>query len=95
MKHQTFAVWDAAAAAYLPPFHLPRNEIAMRAFRDCVNDPNHQFAQHSEDYRLFHLGEFDDTTGVFTANARGPTVLTTALAVKGARESANSTKENG
>lgn len=84
MLHQVYSVYDTAAKAYLPPFHLPRHEIAIRAFTDCVNSPSHQFGAHPQDYTLHHLGEFDDATGLVTAPARGPHCITTALAVKNA-----------
>jgi len=65
MIHKCFAIFDSAAKAFLPPFHLPREEMAIRAFSDCVNSPSHNFATHSEDYTLFHIADFDDTTGEY------------------------------
>lgn len=81
MIHQCYAIFDAAAGAYLPPFHLPRDGMAIRAFADCVNSPNHQFNQHPKDYTLFHLGQFDDSTGVYENRANGPIPLAPALSL--------------
>ena len=36
--------------------------MAQRAFNDCVNDAEHNFGRHPEDYTLFKIGEFDDQT---------------------------------
>jgi len=63
MIHSIFSIHDAKAHAFLPPFILPRVEMAKRVFGDCVNSKDHQFSQHPEDYTLFHMGNFDDETG--------------------------------
>ena len=65
MIHCIFSVYDAKAEAYLPPFILPKTEMAQRVFSDCVNSEDHQFGRHPADYTLFHLGTFDDITGEF------------------------------
>ena len=65
MKFAVFAVYDTKAAAFLPPFVLPERGMAIRTFSDCVNDSNHQFGQHPEDYTLFHLATWTDHDGVF------------------------------
>lgn len=70
MMIQIFAVYDLKASAYLPPFTLPTAQMAARTFGDCVNDPQHAFGRHPHDYTLFHLGEFDDTTGKIHENKR-------------------------
>ena len=62
MEHNIFTVFDQKAKAYLPPFFLPRPEMALRVFTDCVNDPTHQFGKHPADYTLLQLGDYDDDT---------------------------------
>lgn len=71
MIHETFAVYDSKAGAFLPPFILPRVEMAQRVFSDCVNSDQHQFAAHPDDYTLFQLGSFDDESGKFTPRKNG------------------------
>ncbi len=68
MKLIGFAIHDTAANAYLPPFWLPAKDIALRTFKDCVNDPEnqHAFARNPKDYTLFVIGEFQDRTGELT-----------------------------
>ncbi len=65
MLLQVFTVFDSKAEAYLPPFYLITRGQAIRAFTDSVNDPNHQFAKHPEDYTLFLLGSFEDSSANF------------------------------
>lgn len=64
MKLQIFSVYDSKAKAYLPPFFLPEIGMATRVFQNCANDKGHQFGANAEDYCLFHIGEFDDSTAL-------------------------------
>ena len=66
MEHKIFSIHDAKAFAYLPPFILPRKEMAMRTFSDCVNSNTHQFGVHPADYTLTELGTFDDSNAKIT-----------------------------
>ncbi len=61
-----FAIWDAAAEAYLPPMFMTTKGQAIRSFADAVNEEGHQFARHADDYTLFHVGQFNQDTGMFT-----------------------------
>lgn len=58
MIQKLFTVFDEKAEAFLPPFFVPTDGIAKRAFADCVNSKDHQFGKHPADYTLFFLGEF-------------------------------------
>lgn len=60
MKHEIFTVYDIKTEAYLPPFYMPTKGAAIRAIMDTLDDPNHQFSKHPEDFTLFHIGTFDD-----------------------------------
>ncbi len=66
MIHRMFAIFDAKALAYLPPFVLPEVGMALRTFGDCVNSDDHQFGAHPEDYTLFNIGSYDDKTGLIS-----------------------------
>lgn len=62
MIQQVYSVFDVKAGAFLTPFFLPSDGMAIRIFSDCVRDPNHQFGKHPEDYTLFRVGNFDCDT---------------------------------
>lgn len=64
MKLKMFTIYDSKAFAYLPPFYLHKEEMAQRAFGECVNSKEHQFGKHPQDYTLFKVGVFDDETAV-------------------------------
>jgi len=66
MEHKIFAIYDQKAFAYLPPFTLPRVEMAERTFLDCVNSDNHAFGKHPADYTLVELGTYDDLKGLIS-----------------------------
>lgn len=60
MKHKIFTIHDSAAGAYLPPFFLPTDAMAIRTFGDCINDSKHAFSLHPDNYTLFDLGHWLD-----------------------------------
>ncbi len=66
MIHKMFVIYDSKANAYMQPWFLTQNGMAVRAFSDCVNSDDHNFSRHPEDYTLFSLGEFDDQTAKIT-----------------------------
>lgn len=66
MEHLLFSIYDEKAHAYLPPFTLPRSDMAIRTFSDCINSSDHAFSRHPGDYTLYELGVFDDSTGEIT-----------------------------
>lgn len=67
MKHGMYSVKDKAADAFLPPFFLPTDGMAVREFMHCCGLPDHKFRLHKYDYSLYKLGEFEDGSGKVTA----------------------------
>jgi len=65
MIQHIFTVYDSKAAAYLQPFFSQTKGTAIRNFSDAVNDAQHHFSRHAEDYTLFELGHFDDQDAKF------------------------------
>lgn len=59
---QVFSIFDSKAKAFLVPFFMHNVPIAQRAFSEACNDPTHAYCKHPEDFTLFHLGTFDDTS---------------------------------
>jgi len=81
VKLLAFSVYDAKAEAYLRPYFADTKGLAMRAFRDAVNDPQHEMHRHAEDYTLFAVGEFDVMTGMFTPYL-APIAMATAITLR-------------
>ena len=80
MKQNIFTIYDSKAHAYLTPFFLHQDGMALRIFTDCVNDPNHQFGKHPEDYTLFSIGSWSDDKAKFLTN--NPVAIATGIELK-------------
>jgi len=65
MKLQIFSVYDEKAQIFSKPMYLTHKGEAIRAFQDVTKDPNSMVAKHAEDYKLYALGTYDETTGKF------------------------------
>lgn len=70
------SVKDRAADVFNRPFFVPHRNVAVRDFTDEVNraDPNNPLHKHPDDFDLYVLGQFDDSTGTFIVEV-SPTVL--------------------
>lgn len=73
-----FTVFDSKAGVYGQPSFMVSRGAAIRSFTDMVNDQNHPFHKHPEDYTLFEIGEYDDNEGEIESSA--PVSLGVALA---------------
>lgn len=71
MLLQIVAVRDSASDAYMIPHFVASTNAAIRGFGDGVNNPESKdWFNHPQDFTLFHLGTFDDSSGEFVALAR-------------------------
>lgn len=82
MLHKMYCIFDTKAEAYLQPFFLPNDAVAVRAITDCVRDPSHSFSAHPEDYVLFALGTFSDHDCSFSI-AEAPSALARCIELVG------------
>lgn len=79
MRLGMYAVKDRAADAYIAPFFLPTDSVAIREFSYAATIPDHKFGKHPYDFGLYKLGEFEIGTGrvsvlsepLFLINAAG------------------------
>lgn len=74
---KAYSVHDSAADAFLLPFFDHRHQMAMRTFGHAVQQDGHKFCEYPQDYKLFCIGEFDDSKGIF--NPRPPEFLCSAM----------------
>lgn len=63
------SVYDSAAQLFGQPFYVPAVAAAVRSVRDETNRAaaDNALFQHPEDFELFHIGDFDDVSGLLTA----------------------------
>jgi len=67
MKLNVYVVHDAKAEAYLAPFFLGTDAVAVRGFADAVNNPETPVGKHPSDYTLFCIGEYSESKGEITS----------------------------
>lgn len=65
MKLQVFSIRDRAVDAFMRPFFAQSVSAAIRSFTDMLGESESPAAKHPEDYDLFHLGAFDESSGLF------------------------------
>jgi hypothetical protein len=63
MKLNVYSIYDSAAKAYTQPFFMHNDGLAIRAFQDNVNAPDNNIANHPDQFTLFCIGEYDDSSG--------------------------------
>jgi len=63
MMKKMFAVYDSKVEAYMVPMFFRSKGEALRVFMDAANDEKSALSQHSEDYTLFEVAEWDELTG--------------------------------
>lgn len=69
MKLNVYSIFDSAAMAYTTPFFMPMDGMAIRAFQANVNaGKENNISQFPDQFTLFHVGEFDDFTGMFLSS---------------------------
>ena len=92
MITQVYSIYDKAAQAYITPFFMHNKALAMRAFQDNVNakDENN-ISKHPEQFSLFCLGEYNDSTGQITP--KEPELVATALELVTPTEESNLMEE--
>ena len=66
MIRKVYSIYDKKAERWTFPMQVEKHGDMMRSFEDISNDPNHVVGKHPEDYTLFEIGEYDDSTGTFT-----------------------------
>ena len=83
MKMIVVSIKDRAADAFGRPFYVPSVGVAIRSFQDEVNraSEDNQMYQHPDDFDLYELGSFDDSTGTFEL-FQSPKLLTLGKQVK-------------
>lgn len=82
MKLNVYTIYDSKVKAYMAPFMAQTNGAALRMFEDTVRDEKTVLNKHPEDYSLFAIATFDDSTGKYE-NLETPNSLGVAIEYKG------------
>nr|UXQ88119.1 MAG: nonstructural protein [Microvirus sp.] len=63
MKLNAYTIYDVASGVYMRPFFSQADGQAIRGFKDIATDAEHEIGKHPEDYTLYRIGSFNDTSG--------------------------------
>lgn len=63
MKLNAYTIYDVASGVYMRPFFSQADGQALRGFNDLATDAEHEIGKHPEDYTLYRIGDFNDSTG--------------------------------
>lgn len=77
---EIYAIHDRVGAFFSAPFFLQNVGLARRTLADIVTDMNTQIARHPHDYSLYHLGSFENESGIF-APLSPPVFICTAASL--------------
>lgn len=64
MKKKIYAIRDTKADAFWTPIFSQNHATALRSFESSVREEGSALAKHAEDYQMYYLGEFDESTGI-------------------------------
>lgn len=70
MKLEIVCVYDRAIQAYGRPFFVAATGGAIRSFLDELRNKESDLSKHPEDYDLFHLGSYEDSSAQFNIFAQ-------------------------
>lgn len=62
-----YSIFDIKSKAFDIPLFITHTGQATRSFGDLVNDTRSAVNKHPEDYKLYHIGEWEDSAGKMTA----------------------------
>lgn len=66
IRQHMYSVRDSKAEVYNVPFYFQTHGEAERSFTQVANDPKTNINQFPEDFDLYHLGTYDQITGIMT-----------------------------
>lgn len=67
MEVKIFAVYDVKTATFGQPFFQQTSAAAQRSFISACRDKSSLLGQYPADFRLFHIGVYDDSTSFITS----------------------------
>ena len=66
MKLELYSIYDSKEEIYYQPHFLLNHSVALRQFGDMANDKDTKISKHPEDYTLWHLGSYEDSSATLT-----------------------------
>lgn len=69
MISKVFTLYDSKAEVYLSPFLFGNKGEAIRAFTESLKNDQTPMSKYPQDFTLFMLGEYDNSSGAFMCGA--------------------------
>jgi hypothetical protein len=86
MKLHIYSVYDQCADAFIQPFFIHNDGLAIRLFQDNVNSKDdNNISKHPEQFQLYKLAFYDDNTGKIEP-LDAPRILANGLDIKNPSE---------
>ena len=63
MIMRIYSIWDAKAEAFMQPFFMPNKGMAIRSVTEALRNENSTFRNYPDDFHLYEIGNYDDSTG--------------------------------
>lgn len=63
-----YAVLDMKMKMFMTPWFAMNAAVAARMFSDSINGEKNMVSRHPEDFALYELGEFEESTGFLLAS---------------------------
>lgn len=73
-----YSVHDEKIPAFARPFYMGSHPQAIRAFGENCADPQSMLAKFPTDFKLYYLGTYNETDGIFK-NEKLPVFLASAV----------------
>lgn len=64
MKINMYTVFDSAVKAFVQPFFQITDGAAVRLFQDQVNNSDSNISKHPDQFTLFRVGSYDDSSAL-------------------------------
>jgi len=61
-----YVIYDSKAELYNRPMGFLNHAIALRAATELRDDLTTEVGRHPQDFTMFHIGTYDDSTATFT-----------------------------
>lgn len=86
MKQECFSVYDRRTQYFNVPFFSPTIESGKRVFMEACRNGETLLHKYPEDYELYHVGSFDDSSAHFDPMHPVPVLTATQVVLPTAKE---------
>lgn len=73
-----YAILDKKGGIFNQPFYQHTHGTAERAFQELAKDPQSFVSKYPSDYDLYHLGSYDDVTGMIKTEQKPVHIINAA-----------------